>query len=228
MARRPIPKTLVIFDCDGVLIDSEMLACTVQSRLFTGMGYPISPGEVMDRFVGLSARDMCAAIETALGRPLPDTYPARSAEALELAFRTDLAAVAGMPDLVARLARSRHPICVASSSSPERLALTLGLVGLRDLFAPHIFSATMVVAGKPAPDLFLHAATRMAADTSRSVVVEDSAAGIQAARAAGMTAIGFTGGSHCGSGHADRLRAAGAHLVVNTAAELSAALDARV
>ena len=135
------PAALVIFDCDGVLIDSEVFACIVQARLFTAAGYEISTEEVMRRFLGRSARDVGAEVESALGRPLPDTYPARSRAALKRAFRGGLKPVPGIPEIVAQLRQAQQPICVASSSSPERLDLTLELVGLRSWFAPHIFSA---------------------------------------------------------------------------------------
>jgi HAD superfamily hydrolase (TIGR01509 family) len=116
--------------------------------------------------------------------------------------------------------------CIASSSSPERLRYTLGLVGLYRRFDPHIFSATMVARGKPAPDLFLYAAERMAADSARCVVIEDSLPGVTAAVTAGMTAIGFVGGGHCSSGRADQLRSAGAAVVIDRMPELLPTLAA--
>jgi HAD superfamily hydrolase (TIGR01509 family) len=219
-----MPETLVIFDCDGVLIDSEMLACAVQARVFTEAGYPIDSEGVLRRFVGRSASDMREAVEAELGRPLPEDYPSRCAAAMEAAFREGLLPVAGMADLVRRLKHAGHAMCVASSSSPERLALTLGLTGLRALFDPHVFSATMVARGKPAPDLFLHAAACMKVAPQTCLVVEDSPAGVEAARAAGMTAFGFTAASHGGAELADRLRAAGAGLVLADAPALQHAL----
>jgi HAD superfamily hydrolase (TIGR01509 family) len=131
-----------------------------------------------------------------------------------------------MPGIEAVLDGLSSRMCVASSSSPERLRHTLGLVDLYRRFDPHVFSATMVARGKPAPDLFLHAAAQMGADPAGCVVIEDSVPGVTAAVAAGMTAIGFVGGGHCGTGHADRLRSAGAALVVETMTELLPALTA--
>ena len=118
-----------------------------------------------------------------------------------------------MPGIADVLTMIAAPVCVASSSSPERLRCALECVGLYDHFAPHIFSATMVVRGKPAPDLFLFAAEQMQAAPSRCLVIEDSVAGIQAARAAGMAVLGFCGGGHCGPAHAERLARAGAEIV---------------
>jgi len=216
---------LVIFDCDGVLVDSEMLACGVEARALTAAGYPITATEVAHRYAGVSDADMRRAIEEESGRTLPDDHAARCAA--EDVFGRELRAVQGIAAVVDAVTASGRPVCVASSSSPERLRLALDLTGLWERFAPHVFSAKMVARGKPAPDLFLLAAREMAVEPAACLVVEDSAPGIRAARAAGMTAIGFTGGSHCGPGHDARLREAGAELVCADARALGALLHDR-
>jgi HAD superfamily hydrolase (TIGR01509 family) len=204
---RPVSPELIIFDCDGVLIDSEMIACRADAACLAEIGIVLSAEEIMDRYLGISAAAMCADIEQRHGCVLPSDF----AETLRLraaaAFETGLAP---MPGVEAVLAALPHRRCVASSSAPERLRHSLSLTGLLRWFEPHVFSATQVEHGKPAPDLFLFAAASMRAAPEACVVIEDSVPGAQAAVAAGVRAIGFTGGGHCRPGHAERLRAAGA------------------
>jgi|SRR3954468_24178852 HAD superfamily hydrolase (TIGR01509 family) len=215
---------LVIFDCDGVLVDSEILACEVQARAITSYGLALTGKEVAARFLGISAKDMRTAVELDLGRPLPDDHEKRCGEELFDQFRRELKPVAGMVEVVQDLAAAGHARCVASSSSPERIALALEVTGLRDLFGSYVFSSTMVARGKPAPDLFLFAAEAMGAASACCTVIEDSVSGIKAARSAGMRAIGFSGGAHCGPAHGTELVRAGAHQVCADAAELARAL----
>lgn len=184
---------LVIFDCDGVLVDSERLCVEVEARLLTDLGWPLSPPEVVERFVGRSDAYLLGEIEAALGRPVPE-WTARYQDALHAAFRADLRPVAGIEAALDAIAALGLPTCVASSGTHEKMALTLGLTGLHDRFAGRIFSATEVANGKPAPDLFLHAAEQMGVDPARCVVVEDSPSGVQAARAAGMRCVAYAGG----------------------------------
>lgn len=217
-------RSLLIFDCDGVLVDSEILACGVQSRALTAYGLPISPDEVAARFLGASAKDMRAALEIDLGRPLPDDHEARCLQELFALFRNELVAVNGIASLVAAAKTAGYAQCVASSSSPERIRLALDVVGLYDAFAPYIYSSSMVSRGKPAPDLFLHAATSMGFEPTQCAVIEDSVNGVKAGRAAGMRVIGFCAGAHCQSGHADMLAAAGADEICIDARALSRAL----
>jgi HAD superfamily hydrolase (TIGR01509 family) len=205
---------LVILDCDGVLIDSEPLACAVDAEVYTAAGYPITAEEVMHRFVGFSGKDVDAMIERDLGHPLPDGYDAGYTQKLHALFRRELKAIDGIAELLDALAQRSIAVCVASSSSPERLRFTLELTNLWERVAPHVFSSALVARGKPAPDLFLYAAHKMGVDPARCLVVEDSAAGVEAARAACMHVIGFCGGGHCRSDHADRLTRAGAHAVL--------------
>jgi HAD superfamily hydrolase (TIGR01509 family) len=181
---------LVIFDCDGVLVDSERLATRVESRLLTELGWALTPDDVMERFVGRSDAYMLGEIEAALGRPVPE-WTDRYRDALFAAFHEELTAVDGVAEAVDALTCAT---CVASSGTHEKMALTLGLTGLADRFAGRTFSTTEVAHGKPAPDLFLHAAERMGVAPDRCVVVEDSRSGVEAARAAGMRALGYAGG----------------------------------
>jgi HAD superfamily hydrolase (TIGR01509 family) len=198
---------LIIFDCDGVLVDSEVIACRVDADALTRHGYPITADQVLDRFLGRSMREVNLEIETELGRSLPDDFSTQLLDELYRSFAAELEAV---PHIHATLDTIPQPVCVASSGTHERMRISLGRAGLYDRFAPHIFSATQVRNGKPAPDLFLFAAEQMAMSPKQCLVIEDSAPGIAAARAAGMTVLGFHGGSHCRPGYADALRAAGA------------------
>ena len=214
---------LIIFDCDGVLIDSELIACQVDAACLTEIGWPHTVEDILDRYVGRSAAAMLADIEARTGRRLPDGFPEMLRRRLAASFERDLTAI---PGVAAVLDRLRCRFCVASSSAPERLRHSLSLVGLYDRFAPHIFSATEVRRGKPAPDLFLHAAERMGVAPSRCLVIEDSLAGVEAARAAGMPVLGFIGGGHCRPGHAQRLRQAGASTIFAEMVELAGLIEA--
>ena len=184
------PVELVIFDCDGVLVDSERLAVRVEARLITELGWPLSEADVLERFVGRSDAYMLAEIEHTLGRPVPD-WQSRYERELHAAFHAELTTVDGIE---AALDTIGLPTCVASSGTHTKLALTLGLTGLLPRFAGRIYSATDVANGKPAPDLFLHAADRCGVDPTRCVVIEDSRSGVAAARAAGMRSFGYAGG----------------------------------
>ena len=212
---------LIIFDCDGVLIDSEIIACRVDAEALTALGIPTTTEEMIRRFLGVSQKDQRSAIEQDIGRRLPDSYEARVDALIETAMTEELKAVSGVHEVVAQLP---VPFCIASSSTQQKLKHTLALTRLYDLFAPNVFSTTEVANGKPAPDLFLHSACNMGAEPSRCLVVEDSTAGIRAAKAAGMHAVGFVGGSHCGPDHADRLREVGADLVIDRMEDLGALL----
>ncbi len=217
------PTELVIFDCDGVLIDSESIACRVDAACLTEAGFPTEADEVRSRYVGIGAAAMFADLEARHGRPLPAGFADLIHDRLASAFEAELQPVQGIADVVAALSCR---ICVASSSRPERLRHSLGLVGLYNRFAPNIFSGTQVARGKPAPDLFVFAAGRMDVPPQRCLVVEDSLAGVEAAVAAGMRVIGFTAGSHCLPGHDTRLREAGAFVVAADSRALSSLLPA--
>jgi HAD superfamily hydrolase (TIGR01509 family) len=208
---------LVIFDCDGVLIDSEGLACRVDAECLAENGIVLTVEEIAERYIGISMPDMLADIAARIGRPLPANLAETMRRRVHAAFEAELAAIEGVADVLANLA---VPVCVASGSEPARLAHSLGLVGLWHRFAPNVFSATQVRRGKPAPDLFLFAADRMAVAPADCVVIEDSPFGVQAAVAAGMRPLGFIGASHCGPAHAARLREAGAETVFARMEEL--------
>lgn len=182
---------LVIFDCDGVLVDSERIAVRTDVKILATLGWVMTEAECIERFVGLSDRSIKAAIEAHLGRPLPDDWDQQFQSLYRDAFAAELTPV---PGVVEALDRIPLPTCVASSSSHDRLRFTLGLTGLHERFAGRIFSAQDVARGKPAPDLFLHAASRMGVEPAACAVVEDSRYGVEAARAAGMRAFGFAGG----------------------------------
>lgn len=209
---------LLVLDCDGVLIDSEVLASTTSSECLATCGIDMSPAEVRRRYTGKSLPAWTADVQALHGVRLPEDFSGMLTARMRRRFELDLQAMPGMADLLDSLPMPR---CVASGSSPERLQHSLTLAGLHGRLAPHIFSVAQVTRGKPAPDLFLFAAATMGAPPERCVVVEDSVAGIQAARAAGMHAIGFYGGSHCDAGHAALLEGSGAHVTCGTAQELA-------
>ncbi|MFO1112361.1 MAG: HAD-IA family hydrolase [Rhodospirillales bacterium] len=208
---------LVIFDCDGVLVDTEGLSARVLSAALNAIGFPLTPLDCLARYTGISSRSMIRLIEAEWGRPLPPDFLDRLRAADAAAFRAELQPMPGARELLAGLGRRR---CVASSGRVVKMQLTLGLTGLLPFLEPNLFSAEMVAHGKPAPDLFLFAAQKMGFAPADCVVVEDSRAGVQAGAAAGMRVIGFTGGSHCGPQEAAALRAAGAERVLARLAEL--------
>ena len=198
---------LIIFDCDGVLVDSEVISCRVHADVLTRHGYPISAKQVHQRFLGRTAREATLEVERELGRPLADTYESERRTTLLAALADTVEAI---PYLDAALDAIDARICVASSAAHEKIFTTLSRTGLYDRFAPNIFSGTQVSHGKPAPDLFLFAARQMAALPGRCLVIEDSVPGVAGAQAAGMTVFGFHGGSHCRPNDGEALRAAGA------------------
>ncbi len=208
---------LVIFDCDGVLVDSEALACVVHADVLTQFGYAITAEQVHDRFLGRSAREARLEVETELGRALSDDYTVHLRAEIDRAFGAQLQP---MPGIQTALSRLGHKVCVASSGTLTRIRSSLATTGLIDHFAPHLFSAADVAYGKPAPDLFLHAAAQMGVRPERCLVIEDSIPGVTAGLAAGMTVFGFTGGSHCRAGHARVLLALGAHAVFDDMTQL--------
>jgi HAD superfamily hydrolase (TIGR01509 family) len=185
---------LVIFDCDGVLVDSERLTVGVEARLLTELGWPHTVEQVVERWMGRTSSYQLGEIEARLGREAMLSFDARSGEELLQAFERELRAVEGIEQVVERLQAAGISTCVASSGTHKKMRHTLGLTGLYDIFEGRIYSATEVAHGKPAPDLFLHAARQMGVRPSGCVVVEDSVYGVRAARAAGMTAYGFAGG----------------------------------
>jgi HAD superfamily hydrolase (TIGR01509 family) len=213
---------LLIFDCDGVLVDSEVIAFDVLRQMLADLGKPMSLPECRQRFMGRRTPDVLAEIEKELGHPIPADMGARMKALLFERFRRELRPVAGVKDAIAHL---EAPICVASSSSPERIALSLDVTGLAPLFGNHIFSAEQVAEGKPAPDLFLFAAKSMGVEPRETIVIEDSTAGVLAARRAGMAVIGFAGASHADDTLVTALYAASAEAVLTSMADLPGTIE---
>ena len=185
---------LVLFDCDGVLVDSERITVAVEARVLTSLGWPITPDEVVRRWMGRTGSAQVAEVAERLGPDAAERYDAESTAEVHRAFTTGLTEVDGISTLVDHLEEARVPICVASSGTHARMAATLGITGLRDRFDGRIFSASEVGRGKPAPDLFLHAASRMGARPAGCVVIEDSPFGVRAGVSAGMRVLGYGGG----------------------------------
>jgi HAD superfamily hydrolase (TIGR01509 family) len=212
---------LLIFDCDGTLVDSELIALEVLSEMMGELGTPMSVAACLDAFMGKHNDDIVLEIERLIGRALPPGEGLRMRERMVARMRTELQPVAGAAAVLATL---DGPRCVASSSDPARIALSLELTGLSRFFGTHIFSATQVKHGKPAPDLFLLAAKTMGFAPGTCVVIEDSVAGVEAGVRAGMAVVGFAGASHVDAAHAARLEAAGAGVVIDAMADLPAAI----
>lgn len=208
------PMDLVIFDCDGVLIDSEVISNRMTVAALNAIGYPISEDEASQAFTGRSYASIRKDIEADWGQPLPATFEADVQEQTLNEMAVSLEAIGGIGDALSRLKLAR---CVASSSSVEWITSGLRKTGLFDYLEPHFFSASMVANGKPAPDIFLHAAEQMGTLPKHALVIEDSVPGVQAGVAAGMTVVGFTGGSHISDkeAHGARLSTVGAALVTD-------------
>jgi len=183
------PFGLVIFDCDGVLVDSERLAVRVETEILASLGWSLSEAEVVDRFVGRSAAYMHQEVERHLGRGIDweEVFERRYEEV----FSRELVPVPGVVEALGRLSM---PTCVGSSGTHEKLRFSLGVTGLRDRFAGRIFSTSDVPNGKPAPDLFLYAAEQMGVAPAACAVVEDSPVGVEAGIAAGMAVFAYCGG----------------------------------
>ncbi len=212
---------MVIFDCNGVLVDSEPIAAAVLVDALRRIGLTLSADGAMRRFHGRRPADIFAIIETAAGTKLPADFAATVAAETLRRLRAELRAIAHAAHALTWI---RGPKAVASSSPPDRIRLSLDVTGLMRFFEPRLFSASHVRHGKPAPDLFLLAAARSQADPADCIVVEDSAPGIAAAAAAGMTPIGFVGGSHTPGRLAADLVAAGARTVVADLRSLKSAI----
>ena len=213
---------MVIFDCNGVLVDSEPIAAAVAAEEFTRAGFPLTPEVVSRYFAGRRTVDMLASVEAATRRKLPPNFAALLTAATLRRFRVELRAT---PHIAYALTWVRGPKCVASSSTPDRIRLSLETTGLLRFFGNNVFSAGEVPHGKPAPDLLLHAAARMRVPPAECIVVEDSAAGVTAAHAAGMTPIGFVGSAQDASVGAN-LMAAGARTLISDMRQLKSTVVA--
>ncbi len=196
---------LVIFDCDGVLVDSEPLAMQLLLQTLAEAGVELAAEEAYEAFLGKSLATVCEMLRRDYGVDVDDAALQRMRARLNAAIRAELQPIPGIARTLETLGR---PICVASSSQVERIRLSLAVTGLERFFGDDVFSATMVARGKPAPDLFLFAAQRMHVAPEHCMVIEDSPAGVTAAREAGMQVLGFTGGSHAQAAtHREKLQA---------------------
>jgi HAD superfamily hydrolase (TIGR01509 family) len=187
-----IRPDLIIFDCDGVLVDSEVLSCRCLSGTLAAYGIDLDVDQALDLFLGRSLGAVFEHYE-ALGRSIPGQFASELKTAIRAAFVSSLDPIDGVSSVLEDL---RIPHCVASSSDIDRVSFSLSLTGLAPYFETRLYTSQMVERGKPAPDLFLYAAERMQVDPHRTLVIEDSVSGVRAGRAAGMTVWGFVGGSH--------------------------------
>lgn len=210
---------LVIFDCDGVLVDSEIVAARVEAELLTSAGFEISAEEIFETYAGLTFKDIMLRLEEKSHIPFQASLIDRAEDLVDRKLRTDVRIVDGAREAVAAVA---VPRAVCSNSRTERIEFMLEKVRLLPFFAGRIFSALDIPSKKtkPAPDVFLYAAETLGANPKNTFVIEDSVHGIAGARAAGMRVIGFTGAGHSYPGHADALTEAGAETVIRRWAEL--------
>lgn len=216
---------LIIFDCDGVLVDSEIIAAQVESRLLTEAGYPISVEEMGERFSGMTWKNILLTIEKEVDIPLSASLLEQSEKLLDQRLERDVKVIEGVKLALSRIST---PACICSNSSSHRLDMMLTKVGLKPYFAPNIFSAKDLGPDKvkPRPDIFLHALETFKVSPTRAIVIEDSVHGIHGAVAAGCRVIGFTGASHTYPSHADRLTDAGAETVIARMSDLPATIAA--
>jgi len=212
----------LIFDCDGVLLNSEQICLEAELAMLATCGVRYAKHEYIDKYMGTTEREFRAGLRTeALSRfsvELPATFFDDLSSAIAAAYRERLAEI---PDAAAAVSAWHKIKAVASSSSKDTLLFKLRTTGLAALFGEHIYSADAVGVGKPDPAIFSYAAAQLGVAPERCVVVEDSVNGVLAAKRAGMTAVGFVGGGHCLPDHAARLQAHGADLVLRTHAELA-------
>ena len=202
---------MVIFDCNGVLVDSEPIASAVLAEALTRAGIAVNADVVARRFHGRRPADIFAAVEAATGKKLPPAFASAVAVETLRRFRTQLRA---LPHVAHALTWIRGPKAVASSSPIDRVRTSLDITGLLQFFGPRLFSASNVARGKPAPDVFAFAAARVRTDPADCIAVEDSVSGVTAAVAAGMRAVGYVGGSQTPGRLARDLVAAGAHTAI--------------
>lgn len=201
----------IIFDFDGVLLESEYAGNRHLAEYLTAQGHPITPEDAMGYFMGLSGQDFLGAIERWLGRALPDDFHSAREVENQRVLAEGVEAIVGAIEFV-RALPADLPRAIASSSSTQWITTHLDHLGLRDAFEGRIFSGREHVRrGKPAPDIYLHAAAALGVDIARCVILEDSPVGATGAVASGAHVIGLCAGSHCGVGHDERLRAIGVH-----------------
>jgi HAD superfamily hydrolase (TIGR01509 family) len=216
---------LILFDCDGVLVDSEIIAAEVESKLLRDAGFEISAEEMCERFAGLDWKSILLIIEKEAELPLSAALIDKSEALLDKTLAVRVKIIDGVRYALSKITEQS---CICSNSSSKRLDMMLTKVGLKPYFDGHIYSAKDLGPDrtKPKPDIYLHGAKQFDADPSRCLVIEDSVHGVHAARAAGMRVIGFTGGSHTYPTHADRLTDAGAETVISRMMELPQMVEA--
>lgn len=216
---------LVIFDCDGVLVDSEIIAARVDAELLTSAGFEISAEELAETYAGLTFKDIMLRVEEKSRIPFQASLIDREEELVDRKLRADVRVIDGAREAVAAVTAPR---AVCSNSRTERVEFMLEKVRLLPFFAGRIFSGLDIPSKKtkPAPDVFLYAAEQLGANPKNTFVIEDSVHGIAGARAAGMRVIGFTGAGHSYPGHADALTEAGAETVIRRWAELNSTIAA--
>jgi len=217
----PAPR-LIIFDCDGVLVNSEEIYQAAELEFLCSAGLVCEPVAYAEQFMGLSPaawRSKLEAMGRETGKPLSAAFFDQMSASTAGQLEERLAALPGAGETILRLATRR---CVASSTPYARLRWKLERTGLLEMLDPHVFSSDMVENGKPAPDLFLHAAASMGVDPVDCIVIEDSANGVLAGKAAGMRVVGFVAGKHCSGDHASRLLRAGADVIVEDYRSLEA------
>ncbi len=216
---------LIIFDCDGVLVDSEIIASEVNLEIVKDLGMDLTLDELSQRYSGLTADNIFAQVAEELNKPLPQDIAERSDKMLDEALRQSLQAVEGVHEMLDVM---EDALCICSNSTTPRLEQNLKLTNLLDRFQPHIFSAVEVRQNlpKPSPDVFLHAAETLGATPAQSIVIEDSSHGVEGAVAAGMRVIGFVGASHSYVGHSEKLMDAGAETTVSKLSDVPATVEA--
>jgi HAD superfamily hydrolase (TIGR01509 family) len=216
---------LILFDCDGVLVDSEIIAAEVESKLLRESGFDITAEDMCIRFAGMDWKSILLTIEQEADIPVSAQLIDKSEKLLDAALARRVKMIEGVRYALAKLTEQR---CICSNSSSARLDMMLTKLGLKPYFEGHIYSAKDLGPDrtKPRPDIYLHGAKQFGVEPSRCLVVEDSVHGVHAARAAGMRVIGFTGGSHTYPTHADRLTDAGAETVISRMVELPQMVDA--
>lgn len=214
----------IIFDFDGVLVESEFVGNQNIAKVLTDLGYPTTVEQSLDSFVGLGGHDFISAVERYIGGAIPEAfYTARKAEDARV-LTEGLDAVTGAIDFVRSLPKGL-PRAIASSSTTHWIATHLDHLGLRDAFGDHIYSGREhVTRGKPAPDIYLHAANAIGVDIARALIIEDSPVGVTGAVASGAQVVGLAVSRHCGDGHDVKLRAVGAPHVVHSFSEIAAYL----
>lgn len=201
----------IIFDFDGVIVDSEVVANATLAETLTRLGSPTTVDQALDRYCGRRWKDCTTLVEEQLGRTIPEDFFDRLIEEAVIRLSAETVLISGAADFIDNHRHRRRAI--ASSSAPEWLYECLHRFGLNDCFGDHVYSAAAIERGKPNPDIYLYVADRLGIRPEQAVVIEDSPTGVEAGAAAGMTVIGLLAGGHIRDGHGERLRAAGAHHV---------------